>query len=226
MKQISNYKFYDMKDGTKKRDIDGRYIDLKDGHIKVVAPDGEESILSQKDADILYKRLYAAKTVDKLIDETLSEVGLTVDNAHLSDYKTLKKFESIFEYKLRKNSVDLSFISGVRTKKYGIEISGNALGITSSCTSWLWCRPWEKVCFTEDELKEYLNKHRRIGVYEKDEYFSVKKSDRKILKGIKFGTSSSNIGIGSAASVLEHSIVLKKDKQGNLFVDRYTLVYD
>ena len=58
MKQISNYKFYDMKDGTKSVDILGRKVVKDDGHIRVVAPDGSESILSEKDAGILYKKLY------------------------------------------------------------------------------------------------------------------------------------------------------------------------
>ena len=226
MKQISNYKFYDMKDGTKSVDILGRKVVKDDGHIRVVAPDGSESILSEKDAGILYKKLYAAKIVDKLVDETLDELGFTVDNIHLTNYPVVNKFEKLFEAKLHKHNVDLSFISGVKTNKYGIPISGNALGINSSCIGWLWSHSWEKISLSDEALLDYLKKHPRINVYEKGQYVSVNKCDKKKLKGIDFGTSYSSRGIGSASSVVESTIELKKDKKGNLLIDRHSFVWD
>lgn len=209
MKQINNIKFYD----------------VKDGEVKVVFPNGDIDYMLKRDADLYYKKLYTAKVVDKLVLEALKECGMTVDNAHLSDYTKLYEFQTKFKTKLITNGIDLSF-KKVTTNKLGIEISGNTEGITSSVVMFLWCRPWEEVELTRPELEEYLNQNKYIDVYMQDRYFAVKKCSRGWVLQTNFGTTYKNRGIGSAASIAENSVKLKKDKFGNLFISQSTMIWD
>lgn len=226
MKQISNFKFYDMNDATIKVGIDGRSIKNNNGTVKVIDPNGDTLYMSEKDANILYKRLYAAKYVDKIVENALKEVGLTVKNAHLSTYNELKKFESLLENNLRKEKIDLSFLPETITNKYGFHISGNALGITSSCVTKLWSRAWEEVKMTTKEIEEYLIKNPKVNLYIKDNYFAVKKANKTDFINTNFGTTFKSQGIGSASSVVENSVILKKDEFGNLFIDKMSFIWD
>ena len=209
MKQINNIKFYD----------------AKDGEVRVVFPDGREDYFLEKDAKLYYKKLYDAKMIDKLVLESLKECDMTVDNAHLSDYNKLYQFQTKFKTKLITNGIDLPF-KKITTNKLGIEVSGNTEGITSSVVMFLWCRPWEEVQFTKAELEQYLNQNKYIDVYMQDRYFAVKKVSRGWVLQTKFGTTFTNRGYGSGASVAENSVRLKKDKKGNLFISQSTMIWD
>ena len=210
MKQINNIKFYDM----------------SNGEVKVTYPDGKIDYMLNRDANILYKKLYAAKIVDKLVLESLKECGLTLENAHLSDYIKLYEFQTKFRTKLVVNHIDLSFHNAINTNKLGIEISGNYDGITSSVVMFLWNKPWEEVTMSKGELETYLKEHKNIGVYIKDRYFAVQKVSRDWVLKTEFGSSYKSMGVGSASSVIENSVKLKKDKQGNLYISQYTMTWD
>ena len=210
MKQINNIKFYDM----------------SNGEVKVTYPDGKIDYMLNRDANILYKKLYAAKIVDKLVLESLKECGLTLENAHLSDYIKLYEFQTKFRTKLVVNSIDLSFQKAINTNKLGIEISGNYDGITSSVVMFLWNKPWEEVTMSKGELETYLKENKNIGVYIKDRYFAVQKVSRNWVLKTEFGSSYKSMGVGSASSVIENSVKLKKDKQGNLYISQYTMTWD
>ena len=209
MKQINNIKFYEVN---------------KDGEVRVVFPDGSDDYMLKRDADLYYKKLYAAKTVDKLVIETLKECGLSIDNAHLSDYNKLNEFQTKFRAKLVKNGIDMSFRK-VTTNKLGIEISGNYDGITSSVVVFLWSKPWEEVKMTESELEEHILL-KNIGVYIRDKYFAVKRVSKDWALKKQFGTTFRNRGIGSGASIVEESVKLKKDKFGNLYISETTMIWD
>ena len=72
---------------------------MSNGEVKVTYPDGKIDYMLNRDANILYKKLYAAKIVDKLVLESLKECGLTLENAHLSDYiKFTRGIYSFSEY--------------------------------------------------------------------------------------------------------------------------------
>lgn len=210
MKQINNIKFYTM----------------SNGEVKVMYPNGKIDYMLNKDAIVYYKKLYAAKIVDKLVLESLKECGLTLENAHLSDYTKLYEFQTKFRTKLVVNSIDLSFQKAINTNKLGIEISGNYDGITSSVVMFLWNKPWEEVTMSKGELETYLKENKNIGVYIKDRYFAVQKVSRDWVLKTEFGTSYKSQGIGSYSSVIENSVKLKKDKQGNLYISQYTMTWD
>ena len=210
MKQINNIKFYDM----------------SNGEVNVTYPDGTLDYMLNRDANILYKKLYAAKIVDKLVLESLKECGLTLENAHLSDYIKLYEFQTKFRTKLVVNSIDLSFQKAINTNKLGIEISGNYDGITSSVVMFLWNKPWEEVTMSKGELETYLKENKNIDVYIKDRYFAVQKVSRNWVLKTEFGSSYKSMGVGSASSVIENSVKLKKDKQGNLYISQYTMTWD
>ena len=210
MKQINNIKFYTM----------------SNGEVKVMYPNGKIDYMLNKDAIVYYKKLYAAKIVDKLVLESLKECGLTLENAHLSDYIKLNEFQTKFRTKLVVNSIDLSFQKAINTNKLGIEISGNYDGITSSGVMFLWNKPWEEVTMSKGELETYLKENKNIGVYIKDRYFAVQKVSRNWVLKTEFGSSYKSMGVGSASSVIENSVKLKKDKQGNLYISQYTMTWD
>ena len=210
MKQINNIKFYTM----------------SNGEVKVMYPNGKIDYMLNKDAIVYYKKLYAAKIVDKLVLESLKECGLTLENAHLSDYIKLYEFQTKFRTKLVVNSIDLSFQKAINTNKLGIEISGNYDGITSSVVMFLWNKPWEEVTMSKGELETYLKENKNIGVYIKDRYFAVQKVSRNWVLKTEFGSSYKSMGVGSASSVIENSVKLKKDKQGNLYISQYTMTWD
>lgn len=210
MKQINNIKFYTM----------------SNGEVKVMYPNGKIDYMLNKDAIVYYKKLYAAKIVDKLVLESLKECGLTLENAHLSDYTKLYEFQTKFRTKLVVNSIDLSFQKAINTNKLGIEISGNYDGITSSVVMFLWNKPWEEVTMSKGELETYLKENKNIGVYIKDRYFAVQKVSRNWVLKTEFGSSYKSMGVGSASSVIENSVKLKKDKQGNLYISQYTMTWD
>ena len=224
MKQVSNFKFYEVHTDTIKIGIDGRIQNPNTG--KVVDPKGEISYMSKKDADILYKRLYAAKNVDKIVENALKEVGLTVKNAHLFDYKILKRFESLLEIGLRKEKIDLSFMPETITNKYGFHISGNPQGICADILGKLWRWPWKEFKVNKEELKKYLEENPKISVYRKGEYYSVVKIDKSELFKNEYGRKFENLGIGSCASVREMTIELKKDDEGNLLLEKNVMIWD
>lgn len=224
MKQVSNFKFYEVHTDTIKIGIDGRI--QNPNTVKVVDPKGEISYMSKKDADILYKRLYAAKNVDKIVENALKEVGLTVKNAHLFDYKILKRFESLLEIGLRKEKIDLSFMPETITNKYGFHISGNPQGICADILGKLWRWPWKEFKVNKEELKKYLEENPKISVYRKGEYYSVVKIDKSELFKNEYGRKFENQGIGSCASVREMTIELKKDEEGNLLLEKNVMIWD
>ena len=209
MKQVNNIKFYEP----------------KNGEVKVVFPNGDYDIMLERDAYLYYKKLYAAKMVDKLVIDCLKDCGLTVDNAHLSDYNKLNQFQKKFRSKLAEHGIDMSF-KKVTTLKLDIEISGNFDGITSSVVVFLWSKPWEEVKMTKSEIEQYLKKYPKIGVYMKDQYFAVKKVSKDMVLKTVFGTTSSHRGIGSCASIAETSVRLNKDKFGNLYISESTMIWD
>ena len=133
---------------------------MSNGEVKVTYPDGKIDYMLNRDANILYKKLYAAKIVDKLVLESLKECGLTLENAHLSDYIKLYEFQTKFRTKLVVNNIDLSFQKAINTNKLGIEISGNYDGITSSVVMFLWNKPWEEVTMSKGELETYLKENK------------------------------------------------------------------
>ena len=151
MKQVKNFKFYDI--DNKKRTMDGREVNQVN-EVKVVLPSGEVNYMKKKDADILYMRLYIAKNLDKVVEECLKKVGLTVKNAHLSDYKKLKEFENVLERAVRSEKMDLSFQDRVLTDKLYLSVTGNALGIVSEVLKQLWRHPWKEFQVTKEELKK------------------------------------------------------------------------
>ena len=199
---------------------------MSNGEVKVTYPDGKIDYMLNRDANIFYKKLYAAKIVDKLVLESLKECGLTLENAHLSDYIKLYEFQTKFRTKLVVNSIDLSFQKAINTNKLGIEISGNYDGITSSVVMFLWNKPWEEVTMSKGELETYLKENKNIDVYIKDRYFAVQKVSRNWVLKTEFGSSYKSMGVGSASSVIENSVKLKKDKQGNLYISQYTMTWD
>ena len=200
------------------------YIILSHGHMDHLSFPSLMKL--NKDAIVSYKKLYAAKIVDKLVLESLKECGLTLENAHLSDYIKLYEFQTKFRTKLVVNHIDLSFQKAINTNKLGIEISGNYDGITSSVVMFLWNKPWEEVTMSKGELETYLKENKNIGVYIKDRYFAVQKVSRNWVLKAEFGSSYKSMGVGSASSVIENSVKLKKDKQGNLYISQYTMTWD
>ena len=54
MKQISNFKFYDMNDATIKVGIDGRSIKNNNGTVKVIDPNGDIKYLHLSHSYIIY----------------------------------------------------------------------------------------------------------------------------------------------------------------------------
>ena len=212
MKQISNFKFYD--------------LDKNTNSVKVIGPDSDIHYLSVKEADTMYKRLYAAKNVDKIVENVLKEVGITVKNAHFQDYKTLKRFETILESSLRKEGIDLSFMPETITNKYGFHISGNAQGICSNILGKLWRWPWKEFKVTKEELKKYLEENPNISVYRKGEYYSVVKIEKSELFKNEYGRKFESQGIGSCSSVREMTIELKKDEDGNILLEKNVMIWD
>lgn len=210
MKQINNIKFYEVN---------------KDGEVRVVFPDGTDDYMLKRDADLYYKKLYAAKIVDKLVLDSLKECGLTIDNAHLSDYTKLYEFQTKFKTKLVENRIDLSF-KEITTNKLGIKIGGNVEGITSSVVVFLWSNPWEEVKMTRTEMEDYFLAHPKSGVYIKDKYFAVKKVSRNWVLETNFGRDFKHLGIGSRANIIEKTVKLKKDKFGNLYISESTMIWD
>ena len=225
MKQIGKFKFYNLNNGKKERQIDGTIYQFP-GNVKVIDPNGDIKYLSEKDANNLYMRLYAAKNVDKIVEVCLKEVGLTVKNAHLSDYKKLKKFEDLLVTALRKENIDLSFLAKTITNKYGFNISGNVHGICADILGKLWRWPWKEFKVNKDELKKYLEENPKISVYRKGEYYSVVKIDKSELFKNDYGKKFENQGIGSCASVREMTIELKKDEDGNLLIEKNVMIWD
>lgn len=224
MRQVSNFKFYEVYTDKTQIGIDGRI--QNPNTVKVVDPNGDIAYMSKKEADILYKRLYAAKNVDKIVENVLKEVGLTVKNAHLQDYKTLKRFESLLEISLRKEKIDLSFMPETITNKHGFHISGNPQGICADILGKLWRWPWKEFKVNKEELKKYLEENPKISVYRKGEYYSVVKIDKSELFKNEYGRKFENQGIGSCASVKEMTIELKKDEDGNLLLEKNVMIWD
>lgn len=224
MRQVSNFKFYEVYTDKTQIGIDGRI--QNPNTVKVVDPNGDIAYMSKKEADILYKRLYAAKNVDKIVENVLKEVGLTVKNAHLQDYKTLKRFESLLEISLRKEKIDLSFMPETITNKLGFHISGNPQGICADILGKLWRWPWKEFKVNKEELKKYLEENPKISVYRKGEYYSVVKIDKSELFKNEYGRKFENQGIGSCASVREMTIELKKDEDGNLLLEKNVMIWD
>jgi len=224
MKQVSNFKFYEVYTDKTRIGIDGRI--QNPNTVKVVDPKGDISYMNKKEADILYKRLYAAKNVDKIVENVLKEVGLTVKNAHLQDYKTLKRFESLLEISLRKEKIDLSFMPETITNKYGFHISGNPQGICADILGKLWRWPWKEFKVNKEELKKYLEENPKISVYRKGEYYSVVKIDKLELFKNEYGKKYETQGIGSCSSVREMNIELKKDEEGNILIEKNVFVWD
>ena len=223
MKQVKNFKFYDI--DNKKRTMDGREVNQVN-EVKVVLPSGEVNYMKKKDADILYMRLYIAKNLDKVVEECLKKVGLTVKNAHLSDYKKLKEFENVLERAVRSEKMDLSFQDRVLTDKLYLSVTGNALGIVSEVLKQLWRHPWKEFQVTKEELKKYLKDNPKISVYRKGEYYSVVKIDKSELFKTECGKKFENQGIGSCASVREVTIELKKDEYGNILIEKNVMIWD
>ena len=224
MKQVSNFKFYEVYTDKTRIGIDGRI--QNPNTVKVVDPKGDISYMNKKEADILYKRLYAAKNVDKIVENVLKEVGLTVKNAHLQDYKTLKRFESLLEISLRKEKIDLSFMPETITNKYGFHISGNPQGICADILGKLWRWPWKEFKVNKEELKKYLEENPKISVYRKGEYYSVVKINKLELFKNEYGKKYETQGIGSCSSVREMNIELKKDEEGNILIEKNVFVWD
>lgn len=224
MKQVSNFKFYEVYTDKTRIGIDGRI--QNPNTVKVVDPKGDISYMNKKEADILYKRLYAAKNVDKIVENVLKEVGITVKNAHLQDYKTLKRFESLLEISLRKEKIDLSFMPETITNKFGFHISGNPQGICADILGKLWRWPWKEFKVTKEELKKYLDENPKISVYRKGEYYSVVKIDKLELFKNEYGKKYETQGIGSCSSVREMNIELKKDEEGNILIEKNVFVWD
>ena len=224
MKQVSNFKFYEVYTDKTRIGIDGRI--QNPNTVKVVDPKGDISYMNKKEADILYKRLYAAKNVDKIVENVLKEVGLTVKNAHLQDYKTLKRFESLLEISLRKEKIDLSFMPETITNKYGFHISGNPQGICADILGKLWRWPWKEFKVNKEELKKYLEENPKISVYRKGEYYSVVIIDKLELFKNEYGKKYETQGIGSCSSVREMNIELKKDEEGNILIEKNVFVWD
>lgn len=224
MKQVSNFKFYEVYTDKTRIGIDGRI--QNPNTVKVVDPKGDISYMSKKEADILYKRLYAAKNVDKIVENVLKEEGLTVKNAHLQDYKTLKRFESLLEISLRKEKIDLSFMPETITNKYGFHISGNPQGICADILGKLWRWPWKEFKVNKEELKKYLEENPKISVYRKGEYYSVVKIDKLELFKNEYGKKYETQGIGSCSSVREMNIELKKDEEGNILIEKNVFIWD
>ena len=50
--------------------------------------------------------------------------------------------------------------------------------------------------------------------------------NRQRIIDTEYGSASHHQGIGSQSSVLETTVALKMDDQGNLMLNKFTLVYD
>ena len=198
-----------------------------------------------------YKELYTIKhlkDVDKVFDETLKELGISLKKAHLLTcnhtlkkngqiqqyyYEGIKKyttnprvvFQDRLEKNLRKANVTLSFYTAI-SPKYKIKIGGNASGIASSYTSFVWSTPWQDCQMNVDELKAYLQANKgKIKCYTLKHYDLYEINSNRVLE-TKFGTTSEHRGIGSQASDAVTTVKLQKDSYGNLLIDSYTLIYD
>ena len=213
MKQVNGIKFYSP----------------KNGNVRVVFPDGKEAFYPLQVAEDYYHRLLSLKLIDTSVVQSLKDCGLTLESAHLGDCDKLKEFRGRLKYMLRANKIDFSFQT-VTTPKLGIEVGGNVEGITSSVIKFLWSSPWKEIIMSTQELEMYLKKHKKIDVYERDDYYSVKKCSRsklwsQLVNG-KLGSSYQSRGIGSASSVVETKLTLLQDAKGNLCISKVTLVWD
>lgn len=231
MKQINGFKFSNPN---------------KEHKVKITDNKGNINIYTEKEADEIYRILYAQKYADKVFDDTIKKLGINRNTAHLIDkiivngkpltyfYAGSKQtvttphvvFEYILEVNLRNKGIDLSYICA-NTSKYGITISGNAGGIASTYSFMLFEEPWKKCSMTTFELSNYLQMHKNIQIFKKTNmpYEKIKCNIDELLK-TKFGTESKDIGYGSQSSVSQTTIELKRDKFGNLLLDKSLVIWD
>lgn len=183
--------------------------------------------------------------LDNIVEEVLSELGLTVETAHL--YSADKKlfingkelshqyyngqyttepasiFNDLLTDVLIKKKVDLSFDSA--TTKKGIHVGGNHCGIAGDITYYLWQEAWSEVKFTKQELEEYLGNNPDIKIYRSQNYSYIQTTKEELLN-TTFGSNSRDMGYGSQSSVINTTVKLKKDKFGNLLIDRFVEIWD
>lgn len=233
--QIAGVKFRELKDGR----MEVSYIDD-------ASNERVKEILSKEEGQERYNIFYAKKYADKVFDEVLDSLGLSIETAHLLTdkdviykngkaltyyYEGIKRtvtepraiFLDYMEKALRHNKIDLAYLS-TNTLKYNVHIAGNASGIAWDYREFLFDSPWIPCEMTKGDLEDYIKKHKDIIIIEKTH--GIAKVDRKCLLSTKFGTEHRNMGYGSQASVISRKIELKKDKKGNLLIESSTEIWD
>lgn len=223
-----------------------KYIPKKDGTITIVNQYDSKMTVPRKVGEEMFNNAYAAYKADKIFEEVVHKLGINIKSAHLltSDdkivvdgvvkqkylagtrrYSTDPKdiFLEQMEKALYSSDIDYSYVKTV-SKKYGVNLSGNFYAWAWSYYGLLWQKPWTEFKVTHKELEDYLKEHKNIRIVE--ECHGLSNISRDKLLSITFGTESKSMGYGSQASVIETTVKLYKDEQGNLKVDRYSLVYD
>lgn len=206
-----------------KRILNYVFIANKDKY-KVIEPSGETKLYDKETAEYLYRKLYAIKYADNLCLDVIKKLGYTKDNIHLTGQDVKYQFRKELEDLLHKNNIDLSFDS-VITNKFAIKISGNRGGIVSSYINYLWYNQWIETKMTIQDIVKYVkNGH---DLYKTEHYDTVKVDNPlAYLRNVEIGTETNYRGIGSQSSIAETTVKVKKDKLGNLLIDKFTIVYD
>jgi len=161
--------------------------------------------------------------IEQVVDETLAKLGLTMDTAHLAPLKS--KFEDELAWELRAKDLELPF-KHIQLPTLNMQVGGNAGGIASVVGYNLWARKWRRVTMTQAEIIDYLKTHPDVGCYEKDRYGEPHPVNRQRVIDTEYGSTSRHQGIGSQSSIHETTVELKMDDQGNLMLNKFTLVYD
>lgn len=159
---------------------------------------------------------------DELFDYNLKKFGYTTDDIRFLNYEDLIEFEKALENSFRRNDLNLSFKEG--TSKYGMQVAGNAGGMSSAYIMQFTTRQWKSVKMTKDEILKAIKNGAKI--YKRGKYFSVEPMSVDKLLATNFGTEFKHHGYGSQSSTSEEGTELRQDKDGNLMVSSYYLVWD
>ena len=159
---------------------------------------------------------------DEIFDSILKRFGYTTDDIRFLNYEKLVEFQKALENSFRRNDLDLSFKEGI--SKYGMEVAGNVGGMSSSYIMQFTTRQWKSVKMTKDEILKAIKKGAKI--YKQGRYFDVEPMSVEKLLATNFGKEFKHHGYGSQSSTSEEGTELRQDKDGNLMVRSYYLVWD
>lgn len=163
------------------------------------------------------------KRIEACANKVLKDMSLSLKDAHLSSKRS--DYRSNLESLLYKEKIDLSFKSMV-LPTFKCKVGGNATGISSDVTYFLWMGSWEPVVMTKDEIINHLKKNKKAKCYSEDRFGNIHEIDKDKIINSNYGTTYNHQGYGSQSSVVHTSVELEKDKQGNLLLSTSVLTWD